>query len=54
MDYYMAHVLQFLHFTATVPMVLVIVIMLLNILIASVAVLIPGRRIIHENVIEQL
>ncbi len=53
-DYYMAHVLKFLHFTAAVPNVLVIAVMLLNILIASVAVLLPGRRIIRENVIEQL
>ena len=54
MDYYMAHVVKFLHFTATVPLAVTIGIMLLNVLIAEIAVYIPARCIIRENVCNQI
>jgi ABC-type antimicrobial peptide transport system permease subunit len=54
MDYYMAHVVKFLHFTATVPGVRLIGIMLLNIAVAVIAVYIPARKIIGENVYNQI
>lgn len=54
MDYYMAHVVKFLHFTATVPSSFVIGIGALNILIALIAVYIPARKIIRENVCAQI
>lgn len=54
MDYYMAHVVQFLHFTASVPNRVMIGIMVLNLLIAVLAVFIPARRIVKENIIDEI
>lgn len=54
MDYYMAHVVKFLHFTATISLATLIGIMLLNIAVAVIAVYIPARKIIGENVYNQI
>lgn len=54
MDYYMVHVVQFLHITATVPGKIVIGIMLLNLLIAVFAVLLPARKIVNESIISEI
>lgn len=54
MDYYMAHVVQFLHITAVVPNGIVLSIMALNILIAVVAVIIPARKIVKSNIINEI
>ena len=54
MDYYMVHVVQFLHYTATVPNVIFAGIMILNILIAIVAVFIPAKKIVGENIINEI
>lgn len=54
MDYYMVHVVQFLHYTATVPNVIFAGIMILNILIAVVAVFIPAKKIVGENIISEI
>ncbi|XCP84039.1 ABC transporter permease [Roseburia hominis] len=54
MDYYMAHVVQFLHFTARVPNGIMAMVMLLNLLIAVCAVLVPARRIVKSNVIREI
>ena len=43
MDYYMAHVVQFLHVTSTVPNMVLAGIMVLNVVLAIVAVMIPAR-----------
>ena len=51
MDYYMAHVVQFLHFTAGVPNGIMAMIMILNILIAVAAVLVPARKIVKSDII---
>lgn len=53
-DYYMAHVLQFLHFTASVPNGIMFGIMGLNLLIAIIAVLIPARKIVKDNIISEI
>lgn len=54
MDYYMAHVLQFLHLTSSVPNIVLIGIMLLNILIAIVAVMFPVRKMTKDSIISQI
>lgn len=54
MDYYMAHVVQFLHFTASVPNGVMAGIMILNLLIAVTAVFIPARKIVKENIISEI
>ena len=54
MDYYMTHVVQFLHLSAGVPNLVLIGIMAVNVLIAAAAVLIPARRLVRENIIEEI
>lgn len=54
MDYYMAHVLQLLHLTSAVPNMVLIGIMLLNIVIAVVAVMFPARKMIKINIIDEV
>lgn len=54
MNYYMAHVIQFLHFTAEVPNGIMMTIMILNILIAIVAVTIPARKIVKSDIIREI
>src|SRR5699024_3281907 len=54
MDYYMAHVLQFLHLTSNVPNIVLIGIMLLNVVIAIVAVMFPARKMTKESIISQI
>lgn len=54
MDYYMAHVIQFLHFTAGIPNGIMAAIMILNIVIAVIAVSIPARKIVKSNIINEI
>lgn len=54
MDYYMAHVVQFLHFTAGVPNGIMAAVMILNIVIAVIAVSIPARKIVKSNIINEI
>lgn len=54
MDYYMAHVLQLLHLTSAVPNMVLIGIILLNIVIAVVAVMFPARKMIRTNIIDEV
>ncbi len=54
MDYYMVHVVQFLHFTAAVPNKVLAVIMVLNLLIAVMAVMVPARKIVREEIIGEI
>lgn len=54
MDYYMAHVVQFLHFTASVPNGIMAAVMVLNIVIAVIAVSIPARKIVKSNIINEI
>lgn len=54
MDYYMAHVVQFLHFTAGVPNGIMAMIMILNILIAVAAVMVPARKIVKSDIIREI
>ncbi|HIY64631.1 MAG TPA: FtsX-like permease family protein [Candidatus Mediterraneibacter stercoripullorum] len=54
MDYYMAHVVQFLHLSAGVPNMVLAGVMLLNLGIASAAVFVPARRMLRENVIDEI
>lgn len=49
MDYYMAHVAQFLHFTAQVGAKAMALVMGLNLFAAVAAVLIPARRLIKGS-----
>ena len=54
MDYYMAHIVQFLHIQASVPNWVWGGLMILNIIIAVIAVLLPARRLIRGNIIKEL
>ena len=54
MDYYMAHVLQLLHLTSAVPNMVLIGIMLLNIIIAVIAVMFPAQKMIRANIIDEV
>ena len=54
MDYYMAHVLQFLHLTSNVPNLVLSGIMVLNVLIAVVAVMFPAWKMGRENIISEI
>lgn len=54
MDYYMAHVLQFLHLTSNVPNLVLIGIMVLNVVIAVVAVMFPAWKMGKENIISEI
>lgn len=54
MDYYMAHVVQFLHVTSTVPNMVLAGIMVLNVVLAIVAVMIPARKMIRETIISEI
>ncbi len=54
MDYYMAHVVQFLHFTADVPNGIMAAVMILNVLIAVIAVIFPARKIVKSDIIREM
>ena len=54
MNYYMAHVLKFLHITSAVPGKVLIGIMLLNILIAVIAVMFPAKKMTRESIIDEV
>ena len=51
MNYYMAHVLQFLHLTSNVPNLVLIGIMVLN---AVAAVMFPAWKMGRENIIDEI
>lgn len=54
MDYYMVHVVQFLHLKSDVPNGIMAAVMVLNIVIAVIAVSIPARRIVKSNIIKEI
>lgn len=54
MDYYMVHIVQFLHIQAGVPAWILCGLMILNIIIAVIAVLLPERKLIQESIISEL
>ena len=54
MDYYMAHVVQFLHFTAAVPNGIMAAIMVLNVFIAMAAVIIPAKKIVKADIVREI
>lgn len=53
-DYYMVHIVQFLHIQAGVPAWILCGLMILNIIIAVIAVLLPARKLIQESIISEL
>ena len=54
MDYYMMHVVQFLHLTSGIPAGIFAMVMIMNVIIAAVAVLIPARRIAAGDIIGEI
>ena len=54
MDYYMAHVLQFLHLTSGVPNMVLLGIMVLNVVIAVVAVMFPAWKMLKISIIDEV
>ncbi len=54
MDYYMAHVLQFLHLTANIPNLVLMGIMILNVVIAVAAVMFPAWKMVRETIISEI
>lgn len=54
MDYYMMHIVQFLHITAGVPNVVMALIMILNLVIAAAAAAIPAGKIVKSDIIREI
>ena len=54
MDYYMAHILQFLHVQTGVPNRVLFGIMILNMVIAVAAVVFPARKLVRENIVSEI
>ena len=54
MDYYMVHVLQFLHVQTGVPDQVLSGIMILNVMIAAAAVMFPAWKLVRENIIREI
>ncbi len=54
MDYYMMHIVQFLHLTAGIPAWIAAAVMSLNILIAVIAVLVPAGKIVGTDIVKEL
>lgn len=54
MDYYMAHILQFLHVQTGVPNRVLFGIMILNMVIAVAAVMFPARKLVRENIVSEI
>lgn len=54
MDYYMAHILQFLHVQTGVPNRVLFGIMILNMVISVAAVMFPARKLVRENIISEI
>jgi len=54
MNYYMAHVVQFLHITAGVPNGVFAMLMIINLLIAAAAVMVPARKLVKKNIIHEI
>lgn len=54
MDYYMAHVLQFLHLTSNVPNLVLLGILVLNVGIAVAAVMFPAWKMLKSNIIDEV
>lgn len=54
MDYYMVHVVQFLHVTAGVPIGLFWGMMLLNVILALAAVMVPAHKLLKQGLIEEI
>lgn len=54
MDYYMSHVLQFLHVQTGIPNQVLMGIMILNVGLAVVAVMFPARKLVRENIVNEI
>ena len=54
MNYYMAHVLQFLHVQTGVPNRVLFGIMALNVAVAVTAVMFPAWKMVRENIISEI
>lgn len=54
MNYYMAHILQFLHIQAGIPNRVLLGIMALNVVIAVAAVMIPAWKMARESIISEI
>lgn len=54
MDYYMTHVVQFLHLTAGIPAGVFAMVMVMNVLIAAAAVMIPARKIAAGDIVAEI
>lgn len=54
MIYYMQHVIQFLHISASVPLYFVILILALNVAISVIAVLLPARQMLKNSIIAEI
>lgn len=54
MDYYMVHVVQFLHITAGIPTGVFVLVMASNILIAVLAVMLPAGKIAAGDIVSEI
>lgn len=54
MDYYMQHVVQFLHFSSGISQTVLFMIFALNLVIAVIAVYLPARKIVRNHIVDEL
>lgn len=54
MDYYMLHVVQFLHLTAGIPAGVFAMVMVMNVVIAAAAVMVPAARIAAGDIVREI
>lgn len=54
MNYYMVHIVQFLHIKTEVPSLIMIMLMILNLLITVISVVIPARQVVKSNIISEI
>lgn len=54
MEYYLQHVVQFLHLTAEVPAGVLVLVMVMNVAVSAAAVIIPARKIAAGEIVREI
>lgn len=54
MDYYMQHIVQFLHISSDIPQTVFFIVFAMNLTIALTAVYLPAKKIVHSHIIDEL
>lgn len=54
MEYYLQHVVQFLHLTAEVPAGVLVLVMVMNVAVSAAAVIVPARKIAVGEIVREI